>query len=176
MSISISWYINIHQHSHQESPKSPWKLCELPIWASIGWLVKSIAAITSEIGLLWEPQLLRNQPSVPWIRPMFWLEIPFSHGLSMVFHGFSMADGFPRLSRGFPMVFLGFPHFPIGFPRVSPVWQDCILCEESFCSDHAGPFAFPAGALPEGSRTTVCSTCLPQADAWMEGAGGGDQF
>eukprot|EP00435_Cladocopium_sp_Y103_P023134 s1087_g5.t1 len=46
--------------------------------------------------------------------------------------------------------------------------QDCILCEESFCSDHAGPFAFPAGALPEGSRTTVCSTCLPQADAWVK--------
>lgn len=46
--------------------------------------------------------------------------------------------------------------------------QDCILCEESFCSDHAGPFAFPAGALPEGSRTTVCSTCLPQAEHIVE--------
>ena len=43
--------------------------------------------------------------------------------------------------------------------------QECLLCNRHFCSEHAQPFDFPAGALPDNvSRAYICSTCRPQAE------------
>lgn len=41
--------------------------------------------------------------------------------------------------------------------------EECLFCEQRFCSQHAGAFEFPPGALPEGRRSTVCAECLPRA-------------
>ena len=43
--------------------------------------------------------------------------------------------------------------------------QECLLCNQRFCSEHAQPFDFPAGALPDNiSRAYVCAACRPQAE------------